>query len=85
MTMPGSTLPFEGLYWNHYGGAAYVGMYTGVTFDVTSYTFDWDDGCYQCYDFQFLDGCFADLREANAYYLTFSLLKSTEGLADGSN
>ena len=82
MAKPGSTLPFEGLYWNHNPNLAAV--YTGVTYDASTYKF-YDTASTRCNDLNFLDGCFADLRApGNAYSLTFSLLKSTEGLADGS-
>jgi hypothetical protein len=77
MNKPGSTLPFEGLYFNHYNGD-YVTLYTGVTYDDTSNQFS-ADSTVECYDFQFLEGCFADLR-GNDYYLAFSLLTSVDDL-----
>ena len=84
MTKPGSTLPFEGLYWSN-GSNYYVSIYYNVTYNSTTYVFA-DSHYTECYDFQFLGGCFADLRApGNAYLLTFSLLESTEGLADGSD
>lgn len=81
MTKPGSTLPFEAMYWDHYE------FVCGLEYDITydSDTFYFSYGTYHlCDPFQFLDGCFADLRAENDYYLAFSLLKSIEGLEDGS-
>ena len=83
MTKPGSTLPFEGLYWHH--SPNYVTYYYGVTYNDSTKIFG-DGGITDCLDFLFISPCFADLRApGNAYSLTFSLLKSTDGLADGSN
>jgi hypothetical protein len=40
MTKTGSTLPFEGLYWNHNPNVAAV--YTGVTYDALTKEFDYE-------------------------------------------
>jgi hypothetical protein len=86
MTKPGPparTLPFEGLYWNH--DDDYVTLYHDVTYDVSTFEFDSLDST-ECYDFLFLEGCFADLREnandPDEWNLTFSLLASTTGLEE---
>ena len=85
MKKPGSSyLPFECFYWNHGLNHEYVAMYNGVTYDGGSYTFN-DAYRTYCNDFQFLEGCFADLRGSNTYHLTFSLLSSTYGLDEGES
>ena len=84
MVKPGSFWPFEGFYWNHGLDNEYVTLYNGVTYYDFTDTFYFSDKTY-CNDFQFLEGCFADLRGSNTYHLTFSLLKSTTGLGDGSS
>jgi len=73
MTKTGSTLPFEGIYWNH--DPNFVTSYNGITYDASTGYFDFDGTRSLCRDFQFLEGCFADLRAPeNAYSLAFSLL-----------
>ena len=43
MTKPGSTLPFEGLYWNNGGGSAdKVSLYYGVDYDSSAYLFSYE-------------------------------------------
>ena len=81
MNKPDGTLPFEAIYWNHYFDIC--GTLEDVTYDSSTYYFGYSS-YNECDPFQFLDGCFADLRAENDYYLFFSLLKSTEGLEDGS-
>jgi hypothetical protein len=83
MTKPESTLPFEGLYWNH--SPNYVTYYYGVNYDDATYVFG-IGGRRKCTDLYFNNPFFADFRApGNAYSLTFSLLRSTDGLADGSD
>jgi hypothetical protein len=82
MTKPGSALPFEGLYWKTVYGTASI--YTGVDYSSETFQFSYADSVI-CDDFLFLDGCFADLKTENAFHFSFSLLKSTEGLAEGTN
>jgi len=43
MTKTGSTLPFEGLYWNHNPNA--VAVYTGVTYNPSTFEFDFEGDC----------------------------------------
>ena len=94
MTKPGpppsSSLPFEGLYWRHDPNA--VEVYYNVTYGYNSSTFSFEfgvGGTEECADFQFLEGCFADLREhandPNEWNLSFSLLESTQGLDELTN
>jgi hypothetical protein len=73
-----NALPFEGLYWN--GG--HMGFDLGVTYNAATNLFSWST-FEACAPFDFLDGCFADLR-ANDFKLAFSLLKSTVGLEEGT-
>jgi hypothetical protein len=73
-----NALPFEGLYWN--GGV--MGFDLGVTYDAATHLFAYSTFV-DCAPFDFLDGCFADLR-ANDFKLAFSLLKSTVGLEEGT-
>ena len=81
MNKPGSTLPFEAIFWDHDDDV--LGLEYDVTYDSSTFYFAY--ATYSaCDPFQFLDGCFADLRAENDYYLAFSLLKSIEGLEDGS-
>jgi hypothetical protein len=81
MTKPGpppsSSLPFEGLYWRH--GPNAVEVYDSVTYVYNGSNFEFQvGGIQECADFQFLGGCFADLREhandPDEWNLSFSLL-----------
>ena len=85
MTKPGRTSPFEGLYWNH--NPNYLTLYYDVTYNDSTFQFGALDSN-ECYDFLFLEGCFADLREnandPDEWNLTFSLLASTTGLEEES-
>jgi hypothetical protein len=93
MTKPGPparTLPFEGLYWNHDPNS--VTLYYDVTYGYNNSSGNFEfgyGGTEECADFQFLEGCFADLREnandPDEWNLTFSLLASTTGLEEESN
>lgn len=74
-----NALPFEGLYWNDDDA---IGFDVGVTYDAATHYFDYQSYS-ACAPFDFLDGCFADLGE-NEFKLTFSLLKSTVGLEEGT-
>jgi hypothetical protein len=67
-------------------------VYYNVTYGYNSSTFSFEfgvGGTEECADFQFLEGCFADLREhandPDEWNLSFSLLESTEGLEEGTN
>ena len=82
MTKPGSSLPFEALYWISENET--VGIEHGITYDSVNFYFDYED-YEECEVFLFLEGCFADLKTEEAAHFSFSLLKSTEGLAEGSD
>ena len=81
ISSPGGPLPFDGIYCDNYASPPLVVKLPDVT--ITSNDFlSIDSSKVFCDDFQFLDGCFSDFRDADGYRLTFSLLTSTTGLEE---
>lgn len=82
---PGGPLPFDGLFWNGNVDPAALNLIENVAINSSDYlTYD-SPFPSACEDFQFLDGCFAELIDADGYRLAFSLLSSTTGLEDGTD
>ena len=73
------------MYWNHMPNTDndHVTQYVDVTYDPATYQFD-PDGSNTCQWVDFTDGCFADWRP-DTVNLTFTLLKDTTGLEEGTS